>query len=129
MPTHPYTLAHARVRSRYAQAKNWFCAFCGLRAAEWALDHDGPDIQRDEKGRPYSLDPDAYVPLCQRCHRAYDKHVSQKGNAGVVELIEQLRDSVPDDQRDMARKSILSSIGCLLRIGYLRPGRERAFRR
>ncbi|MFF7893891.1 hypothetical protein ACFZDI_18730 [Streptomyces sp. NPDC007907] len=128
MATPDYKLAHTRVRSRYGPAKNWFCAFCGLSADHWAIDHDSPDLQRDEKGRAYSLDPDHYVSLCRRCHGAYDKHVAQHGTTGLLQLLERLWDSASDEQRDASRKGILSSIGCLLRIGYLRPGRDRAYR-
>jgi hypothetical protein len=128
MPTPPYQLAHKRVKSRYAAAKNWFCMFCGLSADHWAVDHDAPELQYDEKGRAFSLDPDSYVPLCVRCHKAYDKHVSQHGTAGVPELMEQLRSAVSDDARDATRSSIISSVISLMRLGYLRPGRDRAFR-
>ncbi|WP_159104206.1 hypothetical protein [Streptomyces sp. CdTB01] len=123
-----YELAHLRVKSRYASARNYFCTFCGLEADQWAIDHDAPGLQHDEKGRAYSLDPDAYVPLCVRCHRAYDKHVSKHGTAGVVELIDQLQREVPEDLRDSVRAGVISSIGSLMRRGYLRPGRDRPFR-
>lgn len=129
MPTPPYKLAHGRVKSRYGAARNWFCAFCGLRAEDWALDNEAPDVQRDDKGRAYSLNPDDYVSLCQRCHRAYDQHVRQHGTDGLIELFEELRNAVPGDQRDAARKGVISSITSLMRMGYLRPGRDRPFRR
>ncbi|MEU4484618.1 hypothetical protein AB0H94_06945 [Streptomyces purpurascens] len=128
MATPDYKLAHARVRSRYGPAKNWFCAFCALSADHWAIDHDSPDLQRDEKGRAYSLDPDHYVSLCQRCHHAYDSHVAQYGTSGLLELFDRLYNSVPDDLRDAGRRSVVSSIVSLLRHGYLRPGRDRAYK-
>lgn len=129
MPTPPYKLAHARVKSRYGTARNWFCAFCGLRAMDWALDHDAPDIQRDDTGRRYSLNPDDYVSLCSRCHRAYDHHTRQHGSDGLIELFDDLYNAISDEQRDAERRGIISSSGSLLRMGYLRPGRDRPFRR
>jgi hypothetical protein len=128
MPTPPYRLAHLRVRSRYAAAKNWFCSFCALPADEWALIHDAPDLQRDEKGRAYSLDPSNYMSLCRRCHRAYDSHVRQHGTTGLLELFDDLYNAAPEDLRDATRGGVISSIGSLLRLGYLRPGRDRSFR-
>lgn len=129
MSTPPYKLAHARVKSRYGAARNWSCTFCGLSGEHWALDHDAREIERDDKGRAYSPNPDAYVPLCTRCHRAYDRHVVRHGTAGVVELIDQMRSAVPEAIRDTRRQGIISSINSLMRMGYLRPGRERQFRR
>lgn len=128
MPTAPYELAHSRVRSRYGAAKNWSCVFCGLGADHWAFDHDAPGVQYDDRGRAYSLDPDAYVCLCARCHSAYDRHISQHGTDGVVELMEQLRSAVPDEVRNATRAGVISSVTSLMRLGYLRPGRDRAFR-
>ncbi|MGW6791783.1 hypothetical protein [Streptomyces chartreusis] len=129
MATQPYRLAHARVKSRHGAARNWFCAFCGLRADDWALDHSTLDIQRDESDRTYSLDPDSYVPLCTRCHKTYDQHVRQHGTDGLIELFDDLRNAVSSEQRDATRKSVIGSIVSLMRMGYLRPGRDRPFRR
>jgi hypothetical protein len=128
MATPPYKLAHARVRSRYGAARNWFCVFCALRADDCALSWDATDIQSDSDGRAYSLDPDQYVSLCRTCHKAYDAHVAEHGTDGVTELIARLYDAVNPARRDVERRSVINSITSLMRVGYLRPGRDRAFR-
>lgn len=36
------------------------------------MDWTDPDVKRDERGLPYSEDPQRYWSLCRHCHRAFD---------------------------------------------------------
>ena len=66
-----YHNLHARVRYHHGKASEYLC-ICGEQAREWATLHgrDGTDISED------------YVPLCRKCHAAYD---------GLAEVISQAR--------------------------------------
>lgn len=68
-----YTAAHYRVKHARGKASDHTCP-CGERAFEWAYDHKDPDEKRDPKGRPYSIHPHHYAPMCRRCHRKADYH-------------------------------------------------------
>lgn len=67
-----YAGAHRRVRTRRGAPQEYQCYDCGNGAQEWAYDDADPDELRDEKGRPFSLEPHHYVPLCVPCHRLRD---------------------------------------------------------
>lgn len=72
-----YRGAHGRVRYDRGRAAEHTCP-CGSPAQEWALDPSTPLdqllVQRGGKddGKLYSLSSDAYVAMCQSCHRALD---------------------------------------------------------
>jgi len=72
-----YSAAHWRVAAAYGRPSEHPCAECGASATDWSLQHDAdPSTLRTEliDGWPhwYSLDIDAYVPRCKKCHGAYD---------------------------------------------------------
>jgi hypothetical protein len=72
-----YATAHDRVREARGPAADWLCAHCGGRAAQWAYDHQDPNVLVGRNGggspRSYSTDPAHYIPLCIPCHRKLDK--------------------------------------------------------
>ena len=55
-----------RVRRARGSAKDVKCRDCEAPGFRWVL--VGP-ATHEEDGKPYSLDPEAYVALCARCHR------------------------------------------------------------
>jgi hypothetical protein len=67
---HPITKRQHRLYHdsiKKAKGKAFGCEICGTkedRVYEWAL----------KKGRPYSDNPDDYMPLCVPCHRRYDSN-------------------------------------------------------
>lgn len=67
-----YQTAHWRVRELRGSASGHPCVDCGAPADHWSYDHGCPDEKRDERGRPYSADPDRYAARCATCHRRYD---------------------------------------------------------
>lgn len=75
-----YRAIHMRVTRLYGPAKKHPCQLCGAPARQWAYDGQDPtplterDRHRPTMTRIYSADPDHYLPLCIRCHRAYDGH-------------------------------------------------------
>jgi hypothetical protein len=60
--TREYLALHKRVRRARGKAREHSCEHCGGQAAHWATIHgrDGLDIDAD------------YMPLCVKCHVAYD---------------------------------------------------------
>ena len=66
-----YRQAHVRIQKDRGRAAEHLCS-CGVQAKYWAYQHSDPDALRDDKARPYSLDPGHYAPMCARCHRQYD---------------------------------------------------------
>lgn len=56
-----YSTRHWRVRKVRGPAKEQDCSHCPRQALDWALLH-GEDGE----------DPQSYIPLCRRCHLAYD---------------------------------------------------------
>jgi 5-methylcytosine-specific restriction endonuclease McrA len=67
-----YLFAHKTLREVRGEAPEHPCAVCGLVAQGWALDHGFP-FEVDHLGRKYSLDQDAYDPLCRSCHVRADR--------------------------------------------------------
>lgn len=65
-----YEGAHRRIWQKRGKAQDYLCELCGNGAQQWALDHSSPT--RVENGRRYSLNPDAYHPLCRSCHTQAD---------------------------------------------------------
>ena len=67
-----YSGAHGRTRLRRGSASEHDCISCRAPADDWAYQHDDPMEVIDELGRPYSLDPLHYEPMCKPCHRRFD---------------------------------------------------------
>lgn len=68
-----YEAAHARVRSQFGGAHNYDCLACGADAQDWAYDHeDQSALSGGRSGCLYSTDPTHYIPLCKKCHSAFD---------------------------------------------------------
>jgi hypothetical protein len=67
-----YLAAHKRVHTDRGKASEHACSECGDRAQEWAYDHTDPDEQLSDRGYRYSLNVECYVPMCAKCHRAFD---------------------------------------------------------
>ncbi|MEU8682612.1 hypothetical protein [Streptomyces sp. NPDC048611] len=110
-----YVAAHNRVRTLHGPARNHPCEFCGLRAHDWALDWEAPEIIRDQQWRAYSPNPDFYMPLCRSCHKAYDAHVSKYGPdaPGVLRLRDSLWRAVDPALRAAQRKGLENSFTAL----------------
>lgn len=72
-----YVGAHARIYTARGPASGQACRHCGGPAAHWAYDHGDPHAQVDPRGFPYSLDPGHYLPLCARCHLAFDRKANE----------------------------------------------------
>lgn len=68
-----YSGAHRNVTLRRGRAAEHTCGRCGQRAREWALLHDADGVLTNASGMTFSVDPFAYVAMCLRCHRLYDK--------------------------------------------------------
>lgn len=85
-----YSTLHWRLRAYRGPAKRLKCVHCAERAMDWARLHDtdGEDI-RD------------YIPLCRKCHIAYDKsghHVPHTESARV-KMSEAVRQGYLDGTR------------------------------
>ncbi|MEV0577678.1 hypothetical protein [Streptomyces sp. NPDC050392] len=106
-----YENAHNAVKRKHGPARYYPCDFCGLHAHDWALDWESPDIIRDQKWRAYSPETDSYMPLCRKCHKAYDMHVKKFGP--VPEEVLKLRDglwrAIDPELRRVVREGLLSS--------------------
>lgn len=81
-----YSGAHRRARRVRGPASDHACVGegCDKQAIDWAYNHADPDElvgpvqQAKSSGRPpimaaYSPDPAFYVPMCRKCHRAFDR--------------------------------------------------------
>lgn len=115
MSNAPYRRAHARARLKYGPAGYNPCEFCGLTAEDYALDWTAPDIQRDDKGRAYSDDPDWYLILCRRCHREYDRGGKRLDAEGLLRLRIRRWAAVTDEARGVQRKARESAQDAFLR--------------
>lgn len=67
-----YFTIHDRVRRAYGRASDRTCIDCGVPAQQWAYDHSGRDERRSSTGLLFSLNVDAYQPMCIPCHRELD---------------------------------------------------------
>ena len=67
-----YAGIHYRVKSLHGSASRYDCAHCGGAALDWAYDHKDADEYMDHRGRPFSMKPEHYLPLCRSCHRTFD---------------------------------------------------------
>ena len=70
-----YVGAHYRVRAVKGNARDYPCRECGGVAEDWAYLNNDPAEILDGDGRRYSLDPDRYVPMCERCHSRFDAFI------------------------------------------------------
>lgn len=69
-----YSGLHIRLRREQGNAREFSCVQCGAGADQWALNHSHPSSCIDSRtGLRFSLDPDAYDPLCHSCHRKRDR--------------------------------------------------------
>lgn len=68
-----YQGMHRRLKVTRGLAAYQVCEHCGGPAAHWAYDHQDPDELPGPRGFPYSQDPAHYLPLCARCHLAFDR--------------------------------------------------------
>lgn len=66
-----YNGMHQRIGKLRGPARDQKCVSCGEVANHWAYDHTDP-APKVESGKPYSLDPQRYRPMCQPCHRRMD---------------------------------------------------------
>lgn len=74
-----YSLAHEHVGKAKGRAADYTCEHCPAQAQDWAYNHQDPDERysiRDPNkhhyGHVYSVNPDFYIPLCRKCHKALD---------------------------------------------------------
>lgn len=100
-----YETAHSRVYRRKGSASRYVCHGCGeVPAAHWAYDNNDPDaLTTNRRGSlmRYSLDPIHYLPMCVRCHKAFDRRMA-KLEAAVISLtdrVERLEAMIADDGR------------------------------
>lgn len=77
-----YKHAHVRVRIAKGKAAAHECR-CGQQGKFWAYQHTDPQALHDDKGRPYSMDPEHYAPMCARCHRQFDIDHDQRVGAAA----------------------------------------------
>jgi len=71
---HGYMGIHRRLRVTRGPAADNACHQCGGPAEQWAYDHTDPDARIDPRlGFPYSTDLARYLPMCARCHLAFDR--------------------------------------------------------
>ncbi|MFY1687289.1 hypothetical protein [Plantactinospora sp. WMMB782] len=81
-----YDGAHMRIRSRRGSASRHTCR-CGKQAEHWAYTHADYDQSADkigrEAGRPYSMAPAFYVPMCRPCHVRWDNARARMGINGI----------------------------------------------
>jgi len=69
-----YQAVHRRLKMLRGPASLQICVLCGEQAYDWAFheqDSAAP-VLVDDRGRYYSLDLDAYRPMCRPCHREID---------------------------------------------------------
>lgn len=80
-----YITAHQRVARSRGKAASHICEHCGKRAFQWAYDYSDPQPLLDERGCPYSVDVDRYMPLCSSCHKRFDLAQREAANGLVPE--------------------------------------------
>jgi len=81
-----YKAAHMRVKAKHGPASDHACVDCGAQARHWSFDHADPDARITDDGRPFSADPDHYLPRCVSCHKKHDCAVliEAKGTLSAV---------------------------------------------
>src|SRR5438128_6562798 len=86
-----YGHAHARVRQARGPAREHMCP-CGVRAAQWAYDHNDPNPRTATVLSPprgtavvtWSDDPSHYIAMCHRCHAGFDLQHGNRKNIGLA---------------------------------------------
>jgi hypothetical protein len=75
-----YKTVHRRVLNDRGPARGHQCFICNDRvAAQWAYDHSDPGEKLDTARQlKFSIDPEHYIPLCIRCHKAFDREMRSK---------------------------------------------------
>jgi len=68
-----YKSIHRLLKSLHGPARLHACAKCGEDASDWAYDHADPSEYYDDRGCPFSSDPERYMPLCRQCHCIFDQ--------------------------------------------------------
>ncbi|WP_454232050.1 helix-turn-helix transcriptional regulator [Mycolicibacterium fortuitum] len=72
-PAPDYRRAHKWVAKAKGRAALHTCVKCGHEAHEWAYDNADPAELIDKAtGLRYSTDPAHYLPMCRKCHGAFD---------------------------------------------------------
>lgn len=66
-----YQAIHKRLFHHRGRAGDRLCVYCEAPAQGWAL--AGEAKWCDKRGRRYTDDLNAYIPLCQSCHRQLDR--------------------------------------------------------
>ena len=69
-----YNGLHQRIRLARGLASNYDCHHCGGRALHWSWNHQGEYVTDWVRGYlvKYSLNVADYLPLCPKCHKAFD---------------------------------------------------------
>ncbi|MCX4655529.1 hypothetical protein OG249_26990 [Streptomyces microflavus] len=82
-----YGTAHHHVAEAKGRAAEHRCIRCSSPAEHWALLHGEPDIKRDgtgrDAGRPFSINPEQYAPMCRSCHVRWDRAQAKQAGAGL----------------------------------------------
>lgn len=82
-----YGAVHLRLARDLGPASRYGCP-CGKRAKDWAYDHLDPEEMVEDYVRPsgeigqltYSTKPDHYMPMCHKCHLAFDADHRKRSN-------------------------------------------------
>lgn len=83
-----YETVHIYLKRDHGDPREMKCVSCGEWADEWAYDHGDPDQLVSPKGRPYSMKPEHYRPMCRPCHRRADAggdETCRKGHPWTME--------------------------------------------
>ena len=73
-----YVGLHRRLRVIRGPAADNACHQCGDPARQWAYDHTDLAERTDpDLGLPYSTDLSRYLPMCIRCHLAFDRRAAR----------------------------------------------------
>lgn len=67
-----YISTHTWISRQRGKAVEHLCVDCGERAAEWSYNGGDPNERRDDQGRAFVRNLDAYSPRCLSCHRKFD---------------------------------------------------------
>lgn len=69
-----YSAVHRALREKRGPARQFRCTHCGDSAEQWAFDHTVEEPLFSEKPyrMPYTTDLSHYIPLCIKCHVAFD---------------------------------------------------------
>jgi hypothetical protein len=84
-----YKGAHGRVRKMWGSASQYDCIRCEGEAESWAYDHADPqekcELERfPDGGKPYSVWPEFYVPMCWPCHTLFDIANAKSGGQAIA---------------------------------------------